>query len=194
MDTGHTVCENGSIEDNSAGTSLENIEEEVPEICSLTQDVVNEPIKGFIASLTRQLEELNRLAQGKVTIQHPSHYPRTDYSSTSGTAAYQPNRQIERNILLFTLQNIKNVCLLEQMPAMDYTWIIIKIYFQRFLQLFTFNEFSLSVAEKKAFHAIFLHILASFLQVIDILRHSCKYLAFHIFDKSSKCRVPHKIL
>ena len=45
-----------TIEDNTAGTSSEHTEEEVPEIRTLTHEAVNEQIKGFIALLTRQLE------------------------------------------------------------------------------------------------------------------------------------------
>ena len=56
--SGQTMSENCSTEDNRAGNSSENTEEEVPEIHTLTQEAVNEQIKGFIASLARQLEEL----------------------------------------------------------------------------------------------------------------------------------------
>ena len=58
-----TMSENDSIEEDSAGNSSENFDEEVPEIHTLTQEAVNEQIKGFIAPLTRQLEELTRLVQ-----------------------------------------------------------------------------------------------------------------------------------
>ena len=67
------MSENSSVEDNRAGNSSENVEEEFPEIHTLTEVVVNEQIKGFIAPLTRQLEELTRLVQRMVTTPHPSH-------------------------------------------------------------------------------------------------------------------------
>ena len=85
------MIESGSVEGNRAVNSLENTEGEVPEIRILTQEAVKEQIKGFIAPLTRQLEELTRLVQEMVTTPHPSHYPRTDYITISGTAAHQPD-------------------------------------------------------------------------------------------------------
>ena len=66
--------------------------EEVSEIQTLTQEAVNEQIRRFISPLTRQLEELSRLVQGKVTTQHPDHYPRTDFGATSGTATHQSDK------------------------------------------------------------------------------------------------------
>ena len=89
--SGQTVSENGSTEDNRAGNSLENIEEEIPEIGTLTQEAVNEQIKGFITPLTRQLEEMTRLVQGMVKKPHQSHYPWTDYSTIFGAVIYQPD-------------------------------------------------------------------------------------------------------
>ena len=83
------MSENGSIEENVAGNSSENVEEEVPYINTLTQEAVNGEITRFIAFLTRQLKELTRLVQRMVKTPHPSHHPRTDYNTTSGTAAHQ---------------------------------------------------------------------------------------------------------
>ena len=85
----HTMSESGSIGKNAAGNSSKIIEGEVPEIHTLTQEEVNEQIKGFNAPLTRQLEELTWLVQGMVTIPHPSHYPRAEYSTTYGIDAHQ---------------------------------------------------------------------------------------------------------
>ena len=85
---GRTMSQSGGVEDHRASNSSEYIEEEVPEIRTLNQEAVNEQIKGFIALLTRQLEELTGLVQGMVKTPHPSHYPRTDYSTFSGTAAH----------------------------------------------------------------------------------------------------------
>ena len=87
--SGHTKSKNGSTEENKAGNSAENAEEEVLEIHTLTQEAVNEQFRKFITPLRGQLEELIRLVQGMVTTPHPSHYLRTDYSATSGAALYQ---------------------------------------------------------------------------------------------------------
>ena len=77
------MSENGNVEINRLNNSSENAEEEFSEIHTLTQEAVNEQIKGFIAPLTRQLEELSRLVQGMLTTSYPSYYPR------SGVAAHQ---------------------------------------------------------------------------------------------------------
>ena len=84
-----TMSDNGSTEENVIGILSENVEGEVSEIQTLTQEAVNERIRGFIAPLTRQLEELSWLVQGMVTTQHPDHYPRIDFGTTSGTATNQ---------------------------------------------------------------------------------------------------------
>ena len=83
------MSEERSLEENVIGNSPENVEGEVPEIHTLTREAVNKQIKGFIALLTRQLKKLTRLVQGRLTTPHPSHYPRTDFSTISGTAARQ---------------------------------------------------------------------------------------------------------
>ena len=88
------MSESGSVEDNRAGNFSEITLGEVPEIRTLTQEAVNQQIKRFIGPVTRQLEELSRLVQGMVTIPHPSHYPRTDYSTISGTAVQQPDSRV----------------------------------------------------------------------------------------------------
>ena len=89
--SGQTVSEKSSTEDNRAGNSSENIEEEVPEIGTLTQEAVNEQIKEFSNPLTRRLEEMTRLVQGMVKKPHSNHYPRTDYSTIFGAVIYQPD-------------------------------------------------------------------------------------------------------
>ena len=71
------------------GNSSENVEREVNEIQTLTQERVNEQIRGFIVPLTRKKEELTRLVQGMLTTQHPDYYPRTDFGATFGTVSYQ---------------------------------------------------------------------------------------------------------
>ena len=83
-----TLSENGNIEEKVTGISSENVKGETCKRQRLTQKVVNEQFKGCIVSLTRQLEELNRLVQGNGTTPHRSHYPRTDFGTISGTAAY----------------------------------------------------------------------------------------------------------
>ena len=91
-----TMSENGSIEESRAGNSSENAEEEIPKIHTLSREAVSEQIKGFVAPLTRQLEELTRLVQGMVTTPH---CPRTDYSTISGTAA-QPDKFASDNLFI----------------------------------------------------------------------------------------------
>ena len=83
------MSENGSIEKNVTGNSSENVDGEIPNMHTLTQEAANDRIKGFIALLTRQLDALIRLVQGMVTTPHPSHYPRTDFGTTSCAAAHQ---------------------------------------------------------------------------------------------------------
>ena len=78
------MSENGGVEENRAGNSSGNVEEEVPEIQTLTQEAVNEQFKGLIAPLTCQLKKLTQLVQGMVTTPRPSHFPRADYSTISG--------------------------------------------------------------------------------------------------------------
>ena len=85
------MSKNSSVEEKRAGNTSESVEEEVLESHILTQQTVNEQIKGFIAPLTRQLGELTRLVHGMVPTLHPSRYPRTDYSTNSDTTAYQPD-------------------------------------------------------------------------------------------------------
>ena len=67
-------------------SASENVEGEFPEFQTLTQEAVSEQIRGFIAPLTCQLEELTRLVQGMTTSRHPNSYPRTELGITSGTA------------------------------------------------------------------------------------------------------------
>ena len=70
-------------------SSLENVSREVPEFQTLTQEAIKEKTRGFIAPLTRQLEELIQLVQGMTTSRHQDSYPRTELSTTSGTAIPQ---------------------------------------------------------------------------------------------------------
>ena len=56
---------------------------------TLTQEAVNEQIRGFIAPVTHQLEELTRLVQGMTTSWHPNSYSRTELGTASGTAIPQ---------------------------------------------------------------------------------------------------------
>ena len=79
----------GSTEEIANRNSSENVVGENPEMQTLTQEAVNEQIRGFIAPLTRQLEELTRLVQEMPTSRHPNSYPRTELGTTSGTAMPQ---------------------------------------------------------------------------------------------------------
>ena len=83
------MSNHGSTEEIANGVSSENVEGEIPEFQTLTQEAVNEQIRGFIAPLTRQLEELTRLVQGMTASKHPNSYPRTELGTTSGTAMPQ---------------------------------------------------------------------------------------------------------
>ena len=83
-----TMSDHGSKEENAIGISLENVKGEISEIQPLTQEAVNEQIRGLIAPLTRQLE-LIRLMQEMTNARHPNQYPRTEFGTTSGTAMPQ---------------------------------------------------------------------------------------------------------
>ena len=83
------MSHHGSTEESATRSSSENVEGEIPEFQTLTQEAVNEQIRGFIAPLTRQLEELTRLVQAMTTSRHPNSYPRTELGTTSGTAMPQ---------------------------------------------------------------------------------------------------------
>ena len=54
-------------EENVTGNSSENVEREVPEIQTLTQEAVNEQIRGVAALLTCHPEDLTLVVQGMVT-------------------------------------------------------------------------------------------------------------------------------
>ena len=79
-----TMSDHSSTEGNVTGISSEKVKGEVSDFQTLTQEAVNEQIRGLIASVTCQLDELIRLVQRMVTTQHPDHYPRTDFGTTSG--------------------------------------------------------------------------------------------------------------
>ena len=83
------MSNHGSTEEIANRSSSEIVEGEIPEIQTLTQEAVNEQIRGFIAPLTRQLEELTRLVQGMTTSRHPNSYPKTDLGTTAATAMPQ---------------------------------------------------------------------------------------------------------
>ena len=85
------MSHHGSTEEIANRISSENGKGENPEIQTLTQEAVNEQIRGFIASLTRQLEELTRLVQGMTTSRHPNSYPKNDLGTTAATAMPQSN-------------------------------------------------------------------------------------------------------
>ena len=80
------MSNHGSREENAKAALSENVEGEIPEFQTLTQEAVIEEIRGFIASLTRQLEDLTPTVQGMTTSMHPNSYPRTELGITSGTA------------------------------------------------------------------------------------------------------------
>ena len=92
-----TMSIHGSMEKLANRSSSADVEREVPESQMLKQEAVNEQIRGFVAPLTRQLEELTRLLQGMTTSRHPNSYPRTQLGTTSGTA--MPQSDILINLL-----------------------------------------------------------------------------------------------
>ena len=79
----------GSTEEIANRNSSENIVGENPKMQTLTQEAVDEQIKGFIAPPTRQLEELTRLVQEMSTSRHPNSYPRIELGTTPGMAMHQ---------------------------------------------------------------------------------------------------------
>ena len=84
------IMSNHGCTEEIANRSLsEYVEGEVQEFQTLTQEAVNEQIRGFIAPLTRQLDEFTRLVQGMTTSRLPNSYPRTYLGTTSGTAMPQ---------------------------------------------------------------------------------------------------------
>ena len=87
--TERIVSNHGTTEEISNRSSLENVKGEIPEIQTLTQEAVNEQIRGFIDPLTRQLEELTRMVQEMTTSRHPNSYTRTELGTISGTAMPQ---------------------------------------------------------------------------------------------------------
>ena len=86
------MSDHGSTKENAIGISSENVEEEVPKSQTLTQKAINEQIRGFFAPLTRQLEELTRLEQGKATTRHTNHCLRTEFGTTFVTVMPQSDR------------------------------------------------------------------------------------------------------
>ena len=83
------MSNHGSTEEIAKRSSSENVEREVSELQTLTQETVNEQIRGFIAPLVRQLEELIRLLRGMATSWHPNPYAKTELGTTSGTGMPQ---------------------------------------------------------------------------------------------------------
>ena len=79
----------GSTEEIANRNLSENAVRENPEMQTLTQEAVDEQIRGFIAPLTHQLEELNRPVQEIFTSRHPNSHLRTELGTTSGTAMPQ---------------------------------------------------------------------------------------------------------
>ena len=83
------MSNHGSTEEIINRISSENVKGEAPEFQTLTHEAVNEQIRGFIAPLTRQLEDLTSLVQGMTTSWHPNSYPTTELGTTSGTVMPQ---------------------------------------------------------------------------------------------------------
>ena len=69
-------------------------ESEAPEVCTLTQEEVNEQTKSFIAPLARQPEDLTRLVQILLVASHPNHYPRADTDTGRNAHGYSLDKQL----------------------------------------------------------------------------------------------------
>ena len=83
------LSNHGSTEESPNRSSSENVEGEVSEFQTLTQEAVGKQIRVFVASLTRQLDELTRLVQGMTTSRHPNSQPSTELGTTCSTAMSQ---------------------------------------------------------------------------------------------------------
>ena len=95
------VMSNHSSTEEITNRSLsENVDGKIPEFQTLTQETINEQIRGFFAPLTRQLEELTRLVQGMTTSRHPNSYPRAELGTTSGTAMPQSDNFVTTTSML----------------------------------------------------------------------------------------------
>ena len=84
------MSHHGSTEEIVNRNSSENFERENPETQTLTQEAVDEHIRGFIAHLSHQLKDLTRLVQEMSTSRHPNSYRRTELGTFSGTAIRSP--------------------------------------------------------------------------------------------------------
>ena len=83
------MSQHSSTEEVANKNSLKNIVGENREMQTLTQEALDEQIRGFVAPLTRQVEELNRLVQEMSTSREPKSNPRTELRTTFGTAMRQ---------------------------------------------------------------------------------------------------------
>ena len=97
-----TKREKNSPEGSSAVISQETNENEGPKVHSLTQEEDNERIVSFIAALTRQLEDLNRLLQGLKVASHFIHYLKPNTEASCNAHSYLPD----------SCQNWKSKCVL----------------------------------------------------------------------------------
>ena len=86
------ISHHGSTGEIADRNSSEIVVGENPELQTLTREAVDEQIREFIASLTRQLEELTRLVQEKSTTKHPNSYPKAELGATSGTTMPQSDK------------------------------------------------------------------------------------------------------
>ena len=104
--TERTMSNHGSTEELVNKSSSKNVEGEVPEFQMLTQEAVNEQIRGFIAPQARQLEELTWLVQGMTTSWHPNSYPRTELGTISSTAMPQSGTESSKLKQIFLGGNL----------------------------------------------------------------------------------------
>ena len=83
------MSHHGSTEGIANRISSENVDREIPEFQTMTKEAFKEQIRGFIAPLMRQMEELTRLVQGMSTSWHQNSHTTTALGTTSGTAMPQ---------------------------------------------------------------------------------------------------------
>ena len=118
------MSNHGNMEESCNRNASENVEGEVPEPQTLIKEAVNEQIRGFIAPLTHQLEELTQLVPGMTTSGHPNSYPRTELSTTSGKAMPQSDTFLPTQLLakssVVAIQNFNAKEILISASFMEY--------------------------------------------------------------------------
>ena len=74
-------------------SSHETGKNEEREICTLTQEEVDDQLKRFIALLTRPKEDMTRLGEGLPVASHPNPYPTAETDASYNAHGYSPDKQ-----------------------------------------------------------------------------------------------------